>query len=86
MRRSWLRGLAEVTKRYLMAAAAHNLGRIMRRLFGVGKPRTLQGLRALAAITHLIAMTIRIATSNAPDQLILSLQRFAVPHDSATTA
>ena len=50
MRRSWLRGLVDVTKRYLIAAAAHNLGRILRRLFGVGKPKTLQGLRALAAL------------------------------------
>ena len=43
MRRSWLRGLADVAKRYLIAGAAHNLGRILRRLFGVGKPRALQG-------------------------------------------
>ena len=42
-RRSWLRGLAEVTKRYLITAAAHNLGRVLRKLFGVGKPRSLQG-------------------------------------------
>ena len=39
MRRSWLRGLANVRKRYSIAAAAHNLGRILRKLFGVGKPR-----------------------------------------------
>jgi transposase len=42
-RRSHLRGLVNVTKRYLIAAAAHNLGRILRRLTGVGKPRALQG-------------------------------------------
>jgi IS5 family transposase len=42
-RRSWLRGIADVTKRYLMTAAAHNLGRVLRKLFGVGKPRRLQG-------------------------------------------
>ena len=41
-RRSWLRGLEDVTKRYRMAAAAHNLARIMRLLFGIGKPRALQ--------------------------------------------
>jgi transposase len=43
MRRTWLRGLVDVTKRYLIATAAHNLGRVLRTLFGVGKPRTLQG-------------------------------------------
>ena len=31
-----------MTKRYRIAAAAHNLGRIMRLLFGIGKPRVLQ--------------------------------------------
>lgn len=48
MRRSWLRGVLDVTKRYLIAAAAHNLGRILRKLFGIGKPRTLQDLAELA--------------------------------------
>jgi transposase len=42
-RRTWLRGLASVTKRYLVQVAAHNLGLLMRKLFGMGKPRTLQG-------------------------------------------
>ena len=45
-RRSWLRGLVEVGKRYLMQVAGHNLGVIMRRVFGKGTPRSLQGLRA----------------------------------------
>ena len=43
MRRTWLTGFIDVTKRYLIATAAHNLGRVLRTLFGVGKPRTLQG-------------------------------------------
>ncbi|HKB35982.1 MAG TPA: transposase [Gemmataceae bacterium] len=42
-RRSWLRGLANVSKRYLMQVAGHNLGILMRKLFGVGTPRGLQG-------------------------------------------
>jgi transposase len=42
-RRTWLRGLAEVTKRYVVQVAAYNLGRLMRKLFGVGKPRAMQG-------------------------------------------
>ena len=41
-RRSWLRGLAKVRKRYTIAAAARNLGLLMRKLFGMGKPRTQQ--------------------------------------------
>jgi transposase len=42
-RRTWLRGLENVTKRYVVQVAAHNLGLLMRKLFGIGKPRTLQG-------------------------------------------
>jgi len=43
-RRSWLRGLEDVTKRYLMYVAGRNLGVIMRSLFGVGKPKTLEAV------------------------------------------
>jgi transposase len=53
-RRSWLRGLEDVTKRYRLAAAAHNLGRIMRLLFKVGKPRALQNTAALVWLVQLI--------------------------------
>jgi transposase len=41
-RRTWLRGVEKVSKRYLVQVAAHNLGLLMRKLFGMGKPRTLQ--------------------------------------------
>ena len=47
-RRSWLRGFGDVTKRYLMTVAAHNLGRVLRKLFGVGKPKVLQGISGLS--------------------------------------
>jgi len=59
MRRTWLRKLVNVTKRYLIAAAAHNLGRMLRKLFGVGKPRALQGEGGFAALMQLL----RSATS-----------------------
>jgi transposase len=42
-RRTWLRGVVNVTKRYVVQVAAHNLGLLMRKLLGVGKPRSLQG-------------------------------------------
>jgi transposase len=42
-RRTWLRGLVNVTKRYVVQVAAHNVGLLMRKLFGFGKPRVLQG-------------------------------------------
>lgn len=43
-RRTWLRGLEKVRKRYLTAAMAFNLGRILRALLGAGKPRHLAAL------------------------------------------
>lgn len=43
-RRSHLRGLTKVAKRYTIAAAAHNLGRILRKLTGTGKPKGLLGV------------------------------------------
>ena len=46
-RRSWLRGLEKVNKRYTMTAAARNLGLLMRKRFGVGTPRALQGVFSL---------------------------------------
>lgn len=54
MRRSWLGGFVDVAKRYLIAAAAHNLGRILRRLTGIGKPKALQGDGGLAALAQLL--------------------------------
>ena len=41
-RRTWLRGMEKVQKRYLLAAAAHNIGVLMRKLFQMGTPRGLQ--------------------------------------------
>jgi transposase len=41
-RRTWLRGMEKVHKRYLLAAVAHNMGVLMRKLFHMGTPRGLQ--------------------------------------------
>jgi len=42
-RRTWLRGVVNVSKSYLGRGAAHNLGIIMLALFGIGTARSLQG-------------------------------------------
>jgi transposase len=44
-RRTWLRGIEKVNKRYQIVAAARNLGLLMLKAFGIGKPRHLQGGR-----------------------------------------
>src|ERR1019366_9372063 len=46
-RRALLRGQEKVSKRYLIQVAARNLGLMMRKLFGVGTARSLQGLGGL---------------------------------------
>jgi hypothetical protein len=68
-RRTWLRGLASVAKRHLMMVAARNLSTIMRMIFGIGGPRSLQGLRALlqTAWTHFERLL------SALDRLVASL-------------
>lgn len=50
-RRTWLRGIEKVRKRYMSAAMAHNLGQVMRKLVGAGKPRYLAVL-AERAFSH----------------------------------
>jgi hypothetical protein len=55
-RRTWVRGVVEVRKRYRAHIAARNLGRLMRELCGYGTPRGLQG--ALAVLrTALVTAT-----------------------------
>ena len=49
----WVRGHENVRKRVLIQAAACNIGLLLRRLTGVGTPRSLQG-RAVSAICRLI--------------------------------
>lgn len=56
-RRTTLRGLEPNRKRYKMLAMSYNLGRIMRRVFGVGSPRSLQGRSA--ALWQLISPLLR---------------------------
>jgi transposase len=39
-RRMWLRGVVNASKAHLMRCCAHNLGLVMRKCFGMGKPRS----------------------------------------------
>ena len=47
MRRTWLRGHANILKCYLVPVAALNLGLVMRQMLGAGTPRGLAAMRAL---------------------------------------
>jgi transposase len=60
MRRLHLRGRENILKRILVHAAGFNLGLVVRRLVGVGKPRQLQGrLAAFLAFVRLIPGALR---------------------------
>lgn len=52
-RRTWIRGILEVRKRYLIVVAAHNLAILMRKVCGRGKPKALAG--AVSAISSAVA-------------------------------
>jgi IS5 family transposase len=79
MRRSRLRGILNVTKRYLIAAAAHNLARVLRMLCGIGKPKALQGLRAIVYLLQfLLNALLRLSSTlrfkyQAPREVIRAL-------------
>ena len=57
-RRSWLHGIEKVQKRYLIAAVARNLGLVMRKLFGIGTPRSLQAEGGLFVFVRLACFYI----------------------------
>jgi transposase len=53
-RRCWIHGLLTVSKRYLLQVAARNLGLIMRKLFGIGTPKSLQKEEDLTVLAYLL--------------------------------
>jgi transposase len=57
-RRALLRGQEKVSKRYLIQVAARNLGLMMRKLFGMGTARSLQGLVGLFLAARLAFGTL----------------------------
>jgi transposase len=57
LRRTHLRGHTNIRKRLLIHAAGFNLGLVMRTLFGVGTPRSLQGV-----VRAVLASLVRIVT------------------------
>ena len=63
-RRSWLRGLEKVDKRYGIVAAAHNLGLLMRAFFGAGKPR------AASAALHSWSSALRASLARLGRRLV----------------
>lgn len=74
-RRTWLRGLVNVTKRYLVHLAGRNLGRILFLLFGIGTPR---GLQRLLGRSSMLAGLLRLAFAHLRTRFLFVLDRCIV--------
>lgn len=59
-RRTWIRGLDEVAKRYLVAVMGYNLAVVMRKLFGAGKPKEWSARSGKIAAILVVWMLLRI--------------------------
>jgi transposase len=82
-RRSWLRGIEKVQKRYLIAAVARNLGLLMRKMFAVGTARDLQAAGGLVFSVGLAQLPIhfalrRLCVEPPPKSVELSVYAIAV--------
>jgi transposase len=81
-RRTWLRGLINVRKAHVLKCAAYNLGLLLRKVWGLVKPRGLEGRRGrlfllvvtlVAAATHIASGTKSTATWLLLELLLLTL-------------
>jgi transposase len=81
-RRTWLTGIDNVRKRYTLQAAAHNLGLILRKLLGAGKPREF----AAAAGAFCFAQFATQGVSAVRCRLSSLRNRFLVPLQPSITA
>ncbi|MFN8065055.1 MAG: transposase [Burkholderiales bacterium] len=76
LRRTHLRGHANILKRLLVHAGGFNLGLLMRTICGVGTPRGLQG-RVAALVTLLVTLWTRTHADRTRD---LTDERVYTPH------
>lgn len=75
-RRMWLRGQANASKLHTIRCAGYNLGLLLRKAFGLGKPRSWEagragGFLAFLAILVLVASITHSATSPRPALAII---------------
>ncbi len=69
-RRTWIRGLVEVGKRYLMQVAARNLGLILRKIFGIGSARGLQGVAAALLWLYIALIDAALRLLDRPEPIV----------------
>jgi transposase len=78
-RRTWLHGIDKLRKRYSIAAAAHNLGCLMRALFQMGTPRGLQAFANLLSFAQIVVQ-------NTGRHFLLQLRQLPIAFASSALA
>jgi transposase len=76
-RRSWLRGLINVQKAHLLRCCAYNLGLVMRKCYGMGKPRS-GASAAIAILVLLTTITSAMRSSQLPWEYLPQLLPYAL--------
>jgi transposase len=82
MRRTHLRGHENIAKRMLIHVAGFNLGLLMRKRFGVGKPRCLQGRSAALWAAFLTLLDRLLGSLGLPEALAAAFSPSRRPHPS----
>jgi transposase len=79
MRRVHLRGRTNILKRLVVHAGAANLGLLMRKIFGVGTPKALQGrLRAVLSLLNALPWARRLRWKQRLFEYSQTLRRFVI--------
>ena len=84
MRRVYLRRHPNILKRLLVHVAAFNLGLVMRKLFGKGTPRGLQGYRAALFLAILQRLSEVWALRRALENFMMAPRRSPAPQSFQT--
>ena len=87
MRRTHLRGHPNILKRLFVHVCAFNLGLILRTLFGIGKPRVLQGRsRAVFGVLCTLARQLMSLLDAVNNPIALTLRPIVLPRNSLAFA
>ena len=74
-----LRGRTNILKRLVVHAGAANLGLLMRKIFGVGTPKALQGrLRAVLSLLNALPWARRLRWKQRLFEYSQTLRRFVI--------
>ena len=72
-RRMWLRGLVNASKSHLMRCAGFNLGLILRKCYGLSKPRSAAGAASVFFILGLLLTPRITGLGLSPSQVLFRL-------------